>query len=267
MSTVANLGRCRPVTADEVAHYREHGWAKLDGLLDIGSVRRLLALAKGLMGETGDDNPVREGEVAFLNNEWSRGIERPEFAPLIASIGANGRRLLGRGIGVRYLMDSFVAKLPAGRSKRSSGSARTDVHQDLSTWPVDRTGGMSFWIALVDAAPDSGTMEFYSGSHRMGPLGAFSSHSGRDLTDVYPQLRAGCRSSGHLGYRAGDATVHADLCAHGTGRNTTDRPRWAYIIGCVPEDACWNGAKTSFFPCDALTQYGPLDDAGSPVIG
>ena len=69
----------------------------------------------------------------------------------------------------------------------------------------------------------------------------------------------------HLAYKAGDATVHADLCAHGTGRNLTDRPRWAYIIGCVPEDACWNGARTSFFPCDRLTQYGPLDDAGSPV--
>jgi ectoine hydroxylase-related dioxygenase (phytanoyl-CoA dioxygenase family) len=260
------LGRCRPVTPAETAHYREHGWAKLDGFLDPDSVRRLLALAEGRMGKDGAASPVREGEVGFLSNQWTHGLDDPEFAPLIASIGENGRHLLGRDLGVRYLMDSFVAKLPEG-SGRASGSARTDVHQDLSTWPVDRTGGMSFWIALADAGPDSGTMEFYSGSHRMGPLGAFSSHSGRNLTDVYPEIAAHCPSSGHLSYSAGDATVHADLCAHGTGLNLTDHPRWAYIIGCVAADACWNGAQTSFFPCDTLVQYGPLDDAGSPVIG
>jgi ectoine hydroxylase-related dioxygenase (phytanoyl-CoA dioxygenase family) len=192
------------------------------------------------------------------------GIHQPAFAGLIASIGENARQLLGRGVGARYLMDSLVAKLPA--TARRSGGARTHVHQDLSTWPIDRTGGMSFWIALADADAASGTMEFYSGSHRMGPLGAFSSQNGRDLTDLYPRLRETCPPSGHLTYKAGDATVHGDLCAHGTGLNLSGQPRWAYIIGCVAEDACWNGAANSFFPTDGLTQYGPLSDVSCPVI-
>jgi len=266
MNVIATLGRGRPVTEAEIAHYRDHGWVKLDRFVDQQTVAALLALAKGKMGDDADSNPVGGGGVDFLNNEWVSGIGEPTFAPLIGSIGRNAKALMGRDVGARYLMDSFVAKLPAGKEARHDTNARTDIHQDLSTWPLDRTGGMSFWLALSDAGPDNGTMEFLSGSHRMGPLGGFITHKGRDLTEVYPELATRCPSSGQRSYEAGDATVHSDLCAHGTGPNLSDDPRWAYIIGCVPEDACWNGATTSFFRTERLTQYGPLDDEDSPII-
>jgi len=177
MNVIATLGRGRPVTEAEIAHYRDHGWVKLDRFVDQQTVAALLALAKGKMGDDADSNPVGGGGVDFLNNEWVSGIGEPAFAPLIASIGRNAKALMGRDVGARYLMDSFVAKLPAGKEARHDTNARTDIHQDLSTWPLDRTGGMSFWLALSDAGPDNGTMEFLSGSHRMGPLGGFITHS------------------------------------------------------------------------------------------
>src|SRR5438045_2464494 len=133
MNVMATLGRSRPVTQAEVAHYREHGWVKLDGFVDPNTVAALRVLAEGKMGPDGDGNPVRGGGVDFLNNEWVSGIGEPAFAPLIGSIGRNAKALMGRDVGARYLMDSFVAKLPAGRTSRHDTNARTDIHQDLST--------------------------------------------------------------------------------------------------------------------------------------
>ena len=262
------LRRSRAVTEAEVAHYVEHGWVKLDALIDAETVEALLALGKSKLGDDADSNPANPRRtVGFLNSEWVMGIEDPGFAVLIASLGHCARQLLGRDVGVRYAVDSVVAKLPAGRSARHSASDRTVLHQDLPTWPLDRTGGMTIWIALADAGEENGTMRFLSGSHRMGPLAGLVTHLDRDLTELYPRLAEQCPSSGHIRYKAGDATVHADLCAHGAEQNLTEDPRWAYIIIFLPGDATWTGGPSNQFSTDGLSPYQPLPDYRFPVFG
>jgi len=264
---LVTLGRSRSVTEAEIAHYAENGWVKLDGLIGAETVDALLGLAKAKLGHDADGNEVKPNiPVGFLNSEWVMGIRDPAFADLIASLGHCAKQLLGREVGVRYMADSVVAKLPAGRTARHNASERTELHQDLPTWPLDRTGGMTLWLALADADEENGTMQFLSGSHRMGPLAGLVTHLGRDLTELYPRLAEQCPSSGHLRYKAGDATVHSDLCAHGTKLNLSDDPRWAYIITMVPEDACWTGGPSNQFATDGLTPYQPLPDSRFPVI-
>jgi hypothetical protein len=51
MTISAALARSRPVSPAEVAHYQQHGWAKLDGFVDQATVAALLALARSKMGE------------------------------------------------------------------------------------------------------------------------------------------------------------------------------------------------------------------------
>src|SRR3546814_1254752 len=44
--------------------------------------------------------------------------------------------------------DFFAPKLPAAKKTRNAGNGATSFHQDYITFAVDRTGGMTFWLAL-----------------------------------------------------------------------------------------------------------------------
>lgn len=260
---------CRDVTAEETAHYREHGWAKLPGFLPADFVAALLAKAKARMGADGQGNAVSPYPQPFFNPEAGDGLTDPDLRPLIEGIGANAKALMGRrpAIGVRYFGDFFAAKLPVAKDTKHPGAGGTYFHQDFTNWALDRSGGMTFWIALADLAPESGTMSFVNGSHREGVLGHYKTHGGGDLLDEFPELREDCGLSEPMRYAAGDATVHSLMTVHGAGENRTDDPRWAYLVMTNPSDARWNGAPPEAYSTEGMTLHQHLDDARFPIIG
>jgi hypothetical protein len=260
---------CRAVTPAEVERYQRDGWAKLEGFVHPEMVRRLLAVAKQRMGEDGDSNPPFPLKQPFYNPEFGGALADPGLRPLIEGVGREAKALMQRrpGLEVRYFCDVFAAKLPAARQTRHAGNGRTYFHQDYMNWGVDRSGGMTFWIALADLPPETGTMSFLDGSHRMGSLGHYRSYRQGDLLDDYPELRERCRLTGPVAYKAGDVTVHSNLTVHGAGENLTDRPRWAYTIIVNPADVRWNGAPAEAYDTAGMTMLQELDDARFPIIG
>jgi hypothetical protein len=259
---------CRAATAEEIDHFKANGWAKLNAFFNPTAVSMLLTRAQTRMGPDGDGNSKDALKLPYFNREYLGGVRDPELAALYSSVGVAARQLMARKakVGVRYYSDVFAVKLPATANSAREGNKKTDYHQDWPSWSFDRTGGMTFWVALTDIGPEAGTMSFVSGSHRRGPLANFRTHVGRDLTDVYPELLSDLSSSENMSYRAGDATVHADLCVHCAGENLTRNPRWAYILSCIPGDACWNGAPPEGYSAEGLTKFAPLDDARFPFI-
>jgi hypothetical protein len=262
---------CRDVTADEIARYDKQGWVKLERLISPGTARALLEMAKAKMGEDGQGNAVSPMRQPFFNPELSEGPSSPVLRPLIDGIGLAVKRLMQRreGLGVRYFGDMFAPKLPAARETRHPGAGATYFHQDFINWALDRSGGMTVWIALEDLEPDSGTMTFLNGSHRLGALGHYRSYEdGSDIRDDYPELTERCPQTGPVSYRAGDATVHSNLTVHGAGENRTGRPRWAWIVLANPEDARWTGAPPEAYMTEGMAHLDPLDDdARFPLIG
>jgi ectoine hydroxylase-related dioxygenase (phytanoyl-CoA dioxygenase family) len=186
---------------------------------------------------------------------------------LIEKIGCNAKALMARkaDTGVRYFTDFFAPKLPAAKKTRNMGNGATSFHQDFITFAVDRSGGMTFWIPLEAYGPDAGTMSFLNRSHRLGVLGNYTSYGGKDIRDVFPELRD-CEESPQIDYALGDVTVHSHLMVHGAGKNLTDRPRWAYLVLPQPADAVWNGAPPEAFDPTGMTPYAPFDDARFPII-
>lgn len=260
----------RPVTPDEAAHYQQHGWARLPGLLSPAAVARLRAMAEELMGADGQGNPVSPYQQPFFNPEVTAGMADPRLAPLLRGLGGNARALMQRRpeIGVRLFSDLFAAKLPAARATRHPGAGETFFHQDFMNWGVDRSGGLTFWIALADLVPESGTMAFLSGSHKAGVMGHYRSHGSGGLLADFPELAEKCPSSGALSYAAGDATVHNALTVHGAGANRTDAPRWAWIVVANPSDVRWNGAPPEAFDPAGMAHLQRLDEeARFPLIG
>lgn len=259
---------CRSVTPDEVAHYREHGWVKLNGFVHAEIVRTLLRIARQRMGEDGDSNAAYGINQPYFNAEPGGGLTVPDVRALIEGIGKNARPLMNRkgDVGVRYFTDFFAPKLPSSKQTRNAGNGPTSFHQDFITFAVDRSGGMTFWIALEDFGPDSGTMSFVSRSHRMGVLGSYHTYGSGDALDAFPELRD-LEMSAPMHYRAGDVTVHSHLTVHGAGANLTDRPRWAYLVLVQPADACWNGAPPEAFDTTGMKPNQLLDGDGFPIIG
>jgi hypothetical protein len=259
---------CRAATTDEIAHYRKHGWAKLPGFVPPATVAQLLAMAQARMGCDGQGNAVSPYRQPFFNPETTGGPADLRLRPLINGVGRNTKALMQRSpqIEARYFGDLFVAKLPAAKQTRHPGAGATYFHQDYVNWALDRSGGMTFWIALADLAPESGTMAFLSGSHRLGALGHYRAYGAGDIFDDFPELREQCPLSEPMRYAAGDATVHSNLTVHGAGENRTDAPRWAYIVMSNPSDARWNGAPPEAYDTSGMLHLQTLDDARFPVI-
>jgi hypothetical protein len=257
---------CRTVTAAEVAHYQEYGWAKLKGFVHAEIVQQLLSTARQRMGEDGDST---EGiSQPYFTVGYSGGFANPPVRALIEGVGKSASQLMRRraGLGVRYFSDFFAPKLPAKKQTRNAGNGPTSFHQDFITFAVDRSGGMTFWLALEDYGPEFGTMSFVNRSHHMGVIGSYRTYGEGDALDVYPE----CRELGlseAMSYAAGDVTVHSHLTVHGGGANLTDRPRWAYIMLVQPADICWNGAPSEAFDCSGMKPNQALDDARFPLIG
>jgi len=259
---------CRDVTDAELAHYQQHGWIKLENFIEPAVIQRLLKIAKSKMGEDGDSNDAYGLDQPYFNAEFGGGLQDEVIGELIRGIGRNAKVLMNRksGVGVRYFSDFFAPKLPCAKETKNAGNGATDFHQDYITFAVDRTGGMTFWIPLEDCGPASGTMSFISGSHRLGVMGSYHTYGGKDLRDIYPELRE-LEESEQLTYKVGDISVHTHLTIHGAGANFTDKPRWAYLVLAQPADACWNGAPPEAFDTTGMVPNQQLDDERFPILG
>jgi hypothetical protein len=258
---------CRMVTAEEVAHYLEFGWVQLKSFIDPAMLNTLLAKAQGIMGEDGDSNPSYGIDQPYFNAQAAGGLADPAIRPLIKKIARNAKALMARkaNIGVRYYSDFFAPKLPSAKKTKNMGNGPTSFHQDYITFAVDRTGGMTFWIPLEAYGPEAGTMSFLNKSHRLGVLGNYTSYGGRDIRDVFPELRD-CEESPQIDYALGDITVHSHLTVHGAGKNLLDRPRWAYLVLPQPADAVWNGAPPEAFDPTGMKAYQPFPDEKFPIL-
>jgi len=255
----------RAVTPEEIAHYREFGWAKLENFVQPAMVRRLLEVGVEKLGEDGDSNPPLPILQDLFNHAYADALNDPTLRPLLNNLGKNAKALMQRRphVEVRYFTENFAVKLPAGKESKHAGNGRTEFHHDFPNWQLDRSGGMAFWIALKDMGPDMGTMSFVNGSHRLGVLGNYRNG---DLLELYPEILERCTLSDPMTYEAGDATVHSSLTVHGAGFNLTDRPRWAYTVLLNPADARWNGAPAEAYDTTHMTVHQELDDERFPIL-
>jgi hypothetical protein len=243
----------RDITDEEIEHYTEKGWVKLPRLISPDVAAELLRRAKAKMGESGHENPLRPGKDPDLTEFHQFNYIRNEdalFKSLVLqpTIGHNAQRLMGRDVPVRAGLDVMAVKLPV--HARGKGKGVTAWHQDLQR--EDRVGHMNVWIALDRVTPEMGSMVFYEGSHRIGPMGwhygVDEDPAEKDLVAKWRQVleRYKCRMSDPLDYEPGDATVHTGTMLHSAGENHTETPRWAYIITYIPGDARYTGKSSGF---------------------
>ncbi|MCC8957520.1 phytanoyl-CoA dioxygenase family protein [Bradyrhizobium sp. Pear77] len=232
------------MTDEEVAHFAEHGWVMLRGLLDAQLARDLLDRAKAMTNLEADQS---SGVLSGVRNAIFEAD--PLFARLAlsASLGKMAAQLLGERVAMRRLEHKLMVKPAEDARKRTRP---TMPHQDHLR-PF-RSNAAQFWIALDEVTPEMGSMWFLGGSQKFGLLGGGLLGRTNELVgpdefasleavfDRFPRLRQ-CELSEPQRYAPGDVTVHHGLTLHGASANTTDRTRWAYRVVFFPADAIYTG--------------------------
>lgn len=241
----------RDITTDEVVFYREHGWVNLPQLISSDTALTLLARAKELMGTDASEHTAREG-IDSTTNPWQDRHNIIEEDPLFASVGMseamghNAQRLVRRPIGMCLYNNALAVKIGAKQQAGIEPSKPTPFHQDGATYPMDRAGVTSFWIALDHLTPDMGIPRYVDYSNNLGPLGTVKKDGYVDeagLFGRYPELNdLPITKPGNL--QPGDATAHAMYALHDAPVNSSHRPRWAFLVRYVPSDTVYTGART-----------------------
>jgi phytanoyl-CoA hydroxylase len=225
-----------------VAHWREHGWARLGVVASGEALERLRLRADDIMlGRI-----VYEGLFFQLDSEngsykdlvfgrgWEgpslryRKIEKLESDPLFRAWLENS--LFERV--VRAIVGAEVAIYRATLfSKGAHGGTDLPWHQDGGNfWGLDRDPELQLWTALDDASPESGCVEVVDGSHVGGlatPLG------GTIPLDVRSRARADERKQA-VPARAGEVLLIHNHLWHRSGRNVTGATRRAFTVTYMP---------------------------------
>lgn len=165
------------------------------------------------LGERGDD-PVAKALLQIWNlwhkDEASR---RFTFARRFAKVAA---QLMGVDA-VRIYHDQALFK--------EAGAERTPWHQDQFFWPLDTDRMITMWMPLLDITAEVGTMNFVSGSHKLGYLGDFPIGEETERAFEHMINETGLEVKTHGPAAAGDATFHAGWTLHMAPANPTGNIR------------------------------------------
>lgn len=261
------------VTSSEVERYRTDGFVILPDAFDAAELNRWRAVIDAAVEERstpmpgnrefGDSNSEnrRYYEQVFTQrvNLWQTNAAARELI-LDPQIGALAAQLAGVD-GIRLWHDQALVKPPYGNP--------TAYHLDVPYWSFTSPDALSMWIALDDATPENGCLYFLPGTHlarKYDNVGI-----GKDLGalfDVYPEWRDATPVTAAM--RAGSASFHNGLLAHGAGANMTGTPRRAMTLQFMPDGATYNDRPHMVLPADYQARLQPgdplADDTVNPLL-
>lgn len=225
------------VLDEAIAHYREHGWARLGRLADDATLDALRARADAIMlGEVRYDGLFFQHDSAsgrYEDLEYGKGwqgpslgyrkIEKLELDPLYWQWLSNDvfRRLAAR-VYPNVDITLYRAFL---MNKHAGGGSDLPWHQDGGDfWGLDRDPSLQIWTALDDAPLDGGCVEVLPGTHRGGlatPLGGVVPANKLELETGSPVA---------LPAKAGEVLLLHNYVWHRSARSSSGRARRALSV-------------------------------------
>ncbi len=160
-----------------------------------------------------------------------RKIEQTrEFSEIFRDLAAHPRliRLVGSFLGPDLLLFRSTLMLKPARHGSSHG-----LHQDSAYWPMQPPALVTVSIALTDASPENGCIQVLPRSHRWGlqSWGHIARRQDESLTD---RQDVDLSNRIDVSLKAGDAVLFHSLTVHGSGPNTSPRPRHTALYAYFP---------------------------------
>lgn len=118
--------------------------------------------------------------------------------------------------------------------KQAHDPRRVAWHQDASYWPLTPARTVTVWLAIDDASVENAAMKFLPGTHNKGHL------KWREVGYDKAVLNQEIENADQFGapvydeLKAGQFSLHADMLAHGSDPNSSDRRRCGLTVRYCP---------------------------------
>jgi ectoine hydroxylase-related dioxygenase (phytanoyl-CoA dioxygenase family) len=209
--------------------YDRDGFAVLHDVFSDAELEELRQIMQSLMARFDELQGPRARDVGAVG-DVEPGSQQPEidrsalFEPALLEtaiyrkVNALAGEMLGRK--TRYVFDHVICKMP-------HCDTPTHWHQDRGYMiPHVSLNTINFWIPLQDVDESNGAMRYIAGSHK-----EYQPHRREDdlhphvlTTDAEEDKAIICKM------KKGDVVMHHPLSLHGSGPNTTDKPRLAWSL-------------------------------------
>lgn len=257
------------LSAGDIESYAENGWIVIRNLVprDVALMLRERFYDFVPDAEPQVDKPATKRpdhvdglKAQFLVHREARQPKELGAAVVSRRMSSVAGQLLGLPR-VQLFRTGVFEKLP-----EVTGGIGTALHQDHPYTPLDRSRGLTIWIALGDLPVEMGTLRFVSGSHRFGSLGRDEVF--RPDHDYVKMLadKEQWELTPPLSLSAGDATVHADLTIHGTESNRSNGARLGAGSFYIDPDTLFTGAPYAITDGLDLEINKPLDPRRFPIL-
>lgn len=210
------------LTPDQIHHYNEQGYIRPIPIFGPEEVEKNRSYLDSLLCQL---NELRDGRDAYALNCYQTRCEGIWDLVMHPGILDYVEDIVGPNI-VGWATHYFC-KLP-------HDPKIVPWHQDASYWRLSPARTVTVWLAIDDADAENAAMQFIPGSHRQGPL----DWKEADRPAVLNQEIINIQQYGQPVYdelKAGEMSLHADMLAHGSAPNTSDRRRCGLTIRyCTP---------------------------------
>lgn len=115
--------------------------------------------------------------------------------------------------------------------KPARSTRRITWHQDVNFWELEPLRMLTAWVALTEATPDNGGMQYARGGHR-GRLEHVERPGPENMLSRGQELAVAVREQDVVDVvlRPGQVAFHHALAPHASGPNLTDGPRVGFAI-------------------------------------
>jgi hypothetical protein len=210
------------LTQTQIAHYNEHGYVKPLPIFSLTKADQNRAYFDHLLAEMRQMKDGRDGNYAInAYHVCCEGLWDLVTHPAILD---HVEDILGPNI-VAWGSHFF--------SKQPRDPKHVPWHQDASYWPFTPARTVTVWLAIDDADENNAAMQFLPGTHTLGPL----EWKQIDKAAVLGQEIVGAETFGPPVFdtlRTGEMSLHADMLAHGSTPNPSDRRRCGLTIRYCP---------------------------------
>jgi ectoine hydroxylase-related dioxygenase (phytanoyl-CoA dioxygenase family) len=262
-------GRRYRLSDEQVAHYHREGYLSGVRLLDDEQVDRL---REELHALTDANHPANHLFYEFHSNE-SADQSRVLFHALGAwRIAAGFHDILWNPAftvpasqllegAVRFWHDQLFCK-PAQHG------GVVAWHQDYSYWTrTQPMAHLTCWIALDDATPDNGCLQYIPGSHRWPLLPVTGLAGDMDaIQTVLDQRQRAAFKPVAVELKRGEAAFHHPLMVHGSYENRTDGPRRATVINVFRDGVCSASDEVLLSGVPPVPAGQPMSGAFFPLL-
>ena len=120
--------------------------------------------------------------------------------------------------------------------KEASNPGFVSWHQDSTYWGLDPDDVVTAWVALTDATPENGYMQFIPGSHRIDQLPHVDTFHKDNLLSRGQEIAVEVDKAKAVGIplKAGEMSLHHIKLVHGSEPNRTNDRRIGLAIRYIP---------------------------------